>query len=496
MDTSLSKFKDDGERADKNGDVVSVNDEDLKQFNEMSWGSGKTKDITLVWDEDFLAFSKWLRTFYHSRYTRQDFRNIQFRACIDLIVALAALLVTYVYLRVNYFQYFNLWAFPFFVMALWTIQKEEVVHMRAHWPTKMTGSDAFDKGIDYSMMILTGASKETFRRRHVAAHYSDIGNFSRIFSDVWVPFVQLPAIYYFRPFLILKLIMDTNYITSQKLDRTQLIIEMCGLYVYMALGITELFYESYFLFGFHLAPLLFFHGSQILAATIAHAGIDKRNSFNSNGLFDPWECKGLFRVSMVMVDWMSNGGARNHGIHHGYSQAPLELINKDFKVINAHCRKAYKDVRLNEVLAMRVHQNIYESLSEPYFHDYVIQFFLVCGVLVCAVFTVLGLPIPPVQFEPWLVDWRISLPRFGTQRAANILQMWKALFVRERAAKMVNPNAYLSYVLGNLPYFEAMCEASPPPMGYPDLFDKIAPAHVLEANGVGHFRKTAAKKVQ
>jgi len=379
-------------------------------------------------------------------------------------------------------------------MALWTIHKEEVVHMRAHWPTKMTGSDSFDKGIDYTMMVLTGASKETFRRRHVAAHYSDIGNFSRIFSDVWVPFVQLPAIYYFRPFLIIKLILDTEYITQQKLDRKQLIIEAIGLYTYFAIMSVEIFYSSYFLIFFHLTPLLFFHGAQILAATISHAGIDKRNSFNSNGLFDPWSAKGLFRVSLVMVDWMSNGGARNHGIHHGYSQAPLELINKDFKRINEYCTTHYKDVRINEVLAMRVHENMYSRLPPPHIGNYIFQIIFNVFVLFCAVLTVLGMPIPPVQFEPWLVDYRISTHFPNSQRCANILGMWNALYVRERAAKMVNPNAYLQYVLGNLPYFEAIVAKNPPPFGIPDLGAKIAPLHVLEANELGIYRNKDKKQ--
>jgi hypothetical protein len=410
------------------------------------------------------------------------------------MIALASLLATYCYLRFYHFEHFALWAAPFFFMALWTIHKEEVVHMRAHWPTKMTGSDAFDKGIDYTMMVLTGASKETFRRRHVAAHYSDIGNFSRIFSDVWVPFVQLPAIYYFRPFLLLKLIIDHEYIAAQKLDRKQLIIEAFGLYSYMLILAIEIFYDSYFLILFHLTPLLFFHGSQILAATISHAGIDKRNSFNSNGLFDPWAAKGLFRLSLIMVDWMSNGGARNHGIHHGYSQAPLELLNKDFRRLNTYATTHYKDVRLNEVLAMRVHENMYSRLPEPHIGNYLVQFIFNCFVLVCSVLTVVGMPIPPVQFEPWLVDYRISTHFPNSQRCANILGMWKALYVRERAAKMVNPNAYLSYVLGNLPYFEKVVEKDPPPFGVPDLGDKIAPLRVLEANGVGIYRNATKKQ--
>lgn len=47
--------------------------------------------------------------------------------------------------------------------------------MRAHWPTKMTGSGVVDATIDVSMMVIAGASRETFRRRHIAAHYADIG---------------------------------------------------------------------------------------------------------------------------------------------------------------------------------------------------------------------------------------------------------------------------------------------------------------------------------
>jgi hypothetical protein len=376
----------------------------------------------------------------------------------------------------------KVWFVPFFIVSLWAIRKEEVVHMRSHWPSKMTGFEAFDKGIDYTMMILTGASKETFRRRHVAAHYCDIANLSRVFSDVWVPFVTLPAIYYLRPFLIVKFIRDTEYLRREKMDRTQLIIEAVGLYSYMITLFAELYYGSFFLLCFHLFPLLVFHGSQILGATLSHSGIDKRNSFNSNGLFDPDTAKGLFKLSITIVNVISGGGIINHGIHHGYSQAPLELINREYKRINQYCLDNFKDVRYNNVLAMQVQATIYDNLPPLRFYDYIFQSIVTCTILFFSVLTVIGMDIPPVFFEPFLVDYRILTHASKSQRYANILGMWDTIHMMERYGRVSNPNAYLQFAAKQYVFMQEWIAAHPDPKAVTPKNMKLASQAVLLAN--------------
>jgi hypothetical protein len=158
-----------------------------------------------------------------------------------------------------------LWGIPFICLTFkYVIQKEEFVHMRAHWPTKMTPSGAVDTTIDASMMIIAGVSREAFKRRHIAAHYADIANFARIFSDVWLPFVTFPAVYYMYPYFILKIALDKEYCEREKLSRKQLFIETFGLYGYLSMLALELYFGSYYLLVFHLLPLLLFHGCEVL----------------------------------------------------------------------------------------------------------------------------------------------------------------------------------------------------------------------------------------
>lgn len=139
--------------------------------------------------------------------------------------------------------------------------------------------------IDLSMMVIAGVSKETFRRRHIAAHYADIGNMARIFSDVWLPFVTFPAVYYLYPHFIFKIALDKEYCKKEKLSRKyddgvvvddeccvvvganigfrQLFIETAGLYVYLLGVVAELYYGGCYLLVFHLAPLLVYHGGEV-----------------------------------------------------------------------------------------------------------------------------------------------------------------------------------------------------------------------------------------
>jgi len=325
---------------------------------------------------------------------------------------------------------------------LYVIQNEEVVHMRSHWVSNMTGSQALDTLVDYTMMAICGTSKESFRRRHVAAHYADVANVARIFSDVWLPFITLPPIYYLMPHRIWAMAMDKEYCSKEKLNRQQLFIEAIGLYVYMIALFVELYLGSFWLAAFHMTPLLIYHASQILAATISHSGVDKRNSFNSNGLFDVDTATGLFKLSLKMVCVLGNWGPVNHAIHHAFSQLPLEIINRDHKQINKYCLETYKNVRYNNMFTMIVHKNILDRLGEPKWYDYCIQFFVTFGVIGLSVLTILGLPVPPVIFELGIVDYRAYLISNKAQRYANILGMWNEVELMQRKEELINPNAY------------------------------------------------------
>lgn len=81
---------------------------------------------------------------------------------------------------------------------------------------------------------------------------------------------------------------------------------------------------------------------------ISHSGIDKRNSFDSNGIFDH-NCQGLFKVMIWLLNNVANMFPINHGIHHAYTQLPLEVINRDYQLINSHILASYPNVRYNTV---------------------------------------------------------------------------------------------------------------------------------------------------
>jgi hypothetical protein len=322
----------------------------------------------------------------------------------------------------------------------------------------MTGSNVVDKTIDVSMMVIAGASRETFRRRHVAAHYADIGNIARLFSDVWLPFVTFPAVYYLYPHFILKIALDTEYCKKERLSRKQLAIETFGLYVYILLLAGELYFGGHYLLVFHLLPLLVYHGGEITGAMISHSGIDKRNSFDSNGIFDE-NCEGLFSVMIWLLNTLANKFPINHGIHHAYTQLPLEVINNDYKTINEHILKSYQNVRYNTVLAHKVQKSILAQLPPPRWYNYVIQFVVDCLLLLLGVLTLIGAPVPPPIALEWLiVDYRILfVPR--EQRYANLVGFWNTVQLVPRLKAMTAQNAYLELAFNNYSYFKKYLDA-------------------------------------
>jgi hypothetical protein len=438
-----------------------------------------------VWDPQFLDFSKWLRKTYFKDYGIEEMQKLNRHSFYQMVASLIVQFSLYWILHFTFPQYAWLWGAPLFVLNCWLVQFGEIVHTRSHWPKKMTGSDEMDAFVDSVAIIITGTSKEGFRRRHIAAHYSDVGNLSRIFSDVWIPFSQFPSTFYLYPHKLLMLFMDVEYCRKENLSRQQLLVEMIGFYTYLAFLLWEvMFSDSCFLLVYHMGPSSVYHGSQVMGAMIAHSGIDKRNSFNSNGLFDWREAKGLFKVTLFIVDTFANGGCSNHGIHHAHTQLPLHLINERLQEINAYVLKTYKDVRYNNLLCMNVYADLYAEMPEPQWYDYCAQALFTFFLLGYSAIIIMGAPLPPVAaFEQLLVDYRF----YTINNRADIWARWKVyadhLQILTRHELVVSPNAYLELVAAWFPKYEAYMKThkvtKPPPA---DLASKVCPEAVYDFN--------------
>jgi len=380
----------------------------LARTDEDDFKELKTKSLDDIFDEDFRDFAKWMRKTYTAKYPYSKMRMINKHAVVTLLKAFAVSISIYLILRIYFFDYVLYWFLPFWCFQMfWVIQKEEVCHLRSHWVVNMTGSKFWDNFVDWSMVILAGASKELIRRRHIAAHYSDIANASRITSEVWIPFNTLPPVFYLRPDLPIKIFFDKEFIAKEKLNRSQIFVEMVGIYAYMAALICEMYYlNSFYLFAFHMLPCMFFMSATVCQAVITHSGVDKRNSFDSNGLFDADTCEGLFACHLRLIGFFGDQGVFNHGIHHAFTQLPLDIVNKEYKEINEYCLKTYKHVRYNKVLAHRVHANVLSKLPPPKWYDYIIQYF--CSFMIVAICTgtFIGLPVVPTFFELLAIDYR------------------------------------------------------------------------------------------
>jgi hypothetical protein len=427
--------------------VDSITNDDEEDFKTL-----RTRDSAEIWDKDFSAFAKWMRQTYGKEYTLPVMRKINYDQFKEYVRNLTLSLVGYIVMIYLFPHHKIIWGIPFLVLVYkYVILKEEFVHMRAHWPTRMTGSSSVDKTIDVSMMVIAGVSRETFKRRHIAAHYADIGNIARIFSDVWLPFVTFPAVYYLYPHFILKIALDREYCLKERLSRKQLFVETVGLYLYMlAIGV-ELYFGGHYLLCFHLLPLLVYHGGEITGAMLSHSGIDKRNSFDSNGLFGE-DCEGLFGIMVWLLNVLANKFPINHGIHHAYTQLPLEIINRDYAMINAHIVSNYQNIRYNQVLAHKVQKSIISKLPPPRWYNYAIQYVVDVLVLVVGILTLIGAPIPPpVAFEWLIVDYRIMFSR--EERYANLVGFWNTIQLVPRLKEMTSENAYLQLAFRNYSYF-------------------------------------------
>jgi len=260
---------------------------------------------------------------------------------------------------------------------------------------------------------------------------------------------------------------------------------MVGFYSYISLMCYELlFCESCYIFVFHLGPSMIHQGSQIQGAMLNHSGIDRRNSFNSNGLFDWREAKGLFKVSLFVVELFGNGGVSNHGIHHAHTQLPLEMINKNLREINAYALKTYKHVRYNQLLAMLTYKDIYERIPEPKWYDYVIQALVTwCFLCYCCIL-VTGLPIPPpVVLEYLLVDYRFHFYATKEDISARFLVLTERMQIQNRKKLLANPNYYLVMMDKMVDKHKEFMKGKQPPIPIsPGLADTLIPPEVEEFN--------------
>jgi len=246
-----------------------------------------------------------------------------------------------------------------------------------------------------------------------------------------------------------------------------------------------------------MGPGVVYHGAQVMGAMIAHSGIDKRNSFNSNGLFDWREAKGLFQVTLFVVDLFANGGLSNHGIHHAHTQLPLHLLNKNLREINSYALKTFKDVRYNTVNSHFIYGDLHDTLPAPNWYDYIIQAVFVFLLLAYSAIIIMGAPLPPpIAFENLLVDYRFY---FYVNRADMWIR-WKAyaehIQIKARQELIVSPNAYLDLVAGFFPAAESWLKTHPVTIPVPPNFtDRLCPKEVYDFN-VGRPMEELRKKKQ
>lgn len=400
-----------------------------------------------LFDEQFMDFVRWIKKDIFSRYTKADFQRIErnnfLRLAIGNVGLLAAYLLGHTYLP----EHPVLWGMPLFAVAVWVMRYAGVIHMRAHSPRNLTGVKLFDRMIDVLGLVTCGVSTNVFKRRHLAAHYNDVGNVSRLFSTVWLTFDDLPACYYLKPYLLIKFLLDKEFCRVEKIDRRLLAIETVFFYVYYALLALELVVlHSYFLLLCNLLPGVLIAASQILGAIMVHSGVDKRNSFDSNGIFDPKQLTGLFAVSVRFNSLLSDNFIVNHGIHHAYPPMPLSIVNAEYQHFNQYILSRYENVRFNELLTHRMYGNILDRLPPPTWLDRIMTVMLAALAHACVSLTIMGLPLPPQIFERLLVDYRIYLYSTRRERYDNFVRFLDRLNFVERAAATSEPNTYLRFV--------------------------------------------------
>lgn len=399
-----------------------------------------------LFDDQFLEFMKWFRRDVHSTYSKADFRRIERNNFIAYSVGFAALVAAYAALWLLALDWAWVWGPLLLLPALAVAKKGELVHMRAHSPINMTGVPWMDRAVDLLGLASMGVSTNLFKRRHLAAHYNDIGGTARLFSKAWLTFDRVPASYYLRPFMLVKFMLDRDFCEREKINRKLLVIESAIFYAWFAALVYETFFtRSFFLLTYQLVPALAVVSSQIMGAALVHSGTDARNSFNSNGLFDPKTAKGLWRVSMGWFGLFNNGMFVNHGIHHAYPQVPLNIINENYERYNAHILATWKNVRYNTLINGETHANILGRLPPAGPLAHVVQVLVAALTHVAMCFVVMGIPIPPNFFELPLLDWRAMVRSTRRERLENWVKFIERIELPQRYPTMQNPNTYARF---------------------------------------------------
>lgn len=399
-----------------------------------------------MFDEEFLEFVKWFKKDIHSQYTKKDFQRMERNNILALAIGYLVVFGAYLVGHFYFPQYAWYWGIPLFFAAVWCCIKAEVMHMRTHSPVNLTGIKWLDWAIDTFGLACSGVSPNLLKRRHLAAHYNDIGSASKLFSNVWLTFDKVPIMFYLRPDKLIRIAADKKFCDNEMIDRRRLIIETVFFYVYLALFAFELLYtSSYFLLAFHLIPGIFVGATQIIGAIIVHSGTDRRNSWQSNGLMDPDTAQGLFKVTLWWFGIWNANFFINHAVHHAYPQVPLQIINENYKRYFQRILETSTSVRYNEVLNHRIHANILARLPKPGPLDYVIQLGIIWISHAFLMLIAVGLPLPPVLFETFMVDYRIYLSSTGEERVRNKVAFMESIDVPGNFKRIPEPNLYLRF---------------------------------------------------
>ena len=401
-----------------------------------------------MFERDFLKFCRYLRNKVHERHPANTFRAINRYEVLRDLGGYIAVAVAYALLWTQARPWFSVWAFPLFLAALFVYRREQLVHGRMHYIRNLTDWPWLDLVVDGFLIVLTGISVQAFYRRHIDEHLSFVSNYARVFGDDWQPFDDLPAIFWVKPWKLFTVAFDSARVKRDGFHRGHMIWEGVAVHLYLAALVAELVWaRSCFLLVFHLIPYLLTATARLTTGMLTHSGLDPRNSFNSCGLFDERDARGLFRIMVWLVNLLSDGTLTLHPIHHGYSQAPVSTIQPMVAEINAHCRRTYRGVRYNRVLSHEVHANLLARLPPPRWYHYPIQFLVDLAALGLACTTILGSPIPPILFELAVVDYRVFFVSTALERSANLVQVWDSVQLQPRAKAMRKHNSYLDFVL-------------------------------------------------
>lgn len=429
--------------------------QDFQEFKDL-----KTVNRNEMFDEQFLHFIKWFKADIKGRWTRADFQRMERNDLLSLLAGYSLVIVAYVVLFNLYRGAALFWGPPLFCIAVWLATKAEVFHMRTHLPKDLTGWPILDKFIDYFGLAMSGVSPNLFKRRHLAAHFNDVALVSKLFSNVWLAFTQVPVSYYLRPDKLVKFILDDEFCKRELINRRQLVWETLFFYLYFVALIGEIVvFNSFFLLCFHLLPGLFVAGTQIMGAFIVHSGKEAINSWESNGLMDHKTATGLFKVTLWWFHLFNNNLFVNHGIHHANPQIPLKLINADYERYHKFILENYENVRYNRLISHDVFQPILDRMPAPGPFSYVVAFFVVLFCHGMITLAALGAPIAPIIFEWAYVDWRIPLYSTAKERYALRVRYLEEVGIPQRYAEMKNPNFYLKTLYKRYERFKAALAA-------------------------------------